>query len=322
MTVITMADQLQKSILQTLAFWDIFDQPLTKEELYHRLFNTDNTDFRIEYTNFFQQLEQLEPLPQFEHKDGFYFLPGRAKIVDIRQLKVKLIEQKMKIARRGIKKLSKIPFVRAVFVCNTVAMGIVDEDSDIDVLIIVRKGRIWLARFLATLTLSLFGLRRTKTKIKNKICLSFYLTDDSLNLEKIAIKDDLYLIYWLDSLVPIYDPENLQQSVLKANSWVKKYLLNGLRGYVETRLIASIPQRIKKLLEKMWGGGYGDLIEKQAKGIQQAKMKMNYQSVQNENDTRVVVSDNMLKFHETDRREEYKRMWIERCEKISNSPNF
>lgn len=303
-----MTTQLQRSILQTLAFWDIFEHPLTKEELYHRLYYTDNTDFRIGYTDFIQQLEQLE------YKDGFYFLPGRKEIVSKRQLKVKLIEQKMKIAKRGIKKLSKIPFVRAVFVCNTVAMGFADENSDIDVLIIVKKGRIWLARFLATLALSLFGLRRTKRRIKDRICLSFYLADDNLNLEKITIKDDIYLIYWLDNLIPVYDHEELHQSVLDANRWVKRYLPNGMRAWVGANGRSPV-QRIKKLFEKMWGGKYGDLLEKQAKAIQRAKMKRNYQSAQNENDTRVIVSDSMLKFHETDRREEYKKLWLEKCEK-------
>lgn len=296
---------LHKSILQTLAFWDIFFHPLTKEELYEMLYGVDKQI--LDYTDFINELHRFFEQGMVGCQDGFCFLPGREKIVDIRQLKVKLIEQKMKIARRGIKKLAKAPFVRAVFVCNTVAMGFADEDSDIDVLIIVKKGRIWLARFLATLALSLFGLRRTKTKIKNKICLSFYLSDDSLNLEKIAVKDDIYLIYWIDNLIPVYDPENLHQSFLNANRWVSKYLPNGLRAYM---LGAYCNTPIRKLFEKMWSGSYGDLMEKQAKAIQLAKMKRNYQSAQNAGDTRVVVSDSMLKFHEMDRREEYRDKWL------------
>lgn len=317
-----MSKQIQKSIIQTLAFWDIFEYPLTSLELYYRLFSIDSTDLKLDYTDFLNELERITSLPgAVERSRGFYFLPGREKNVDIRQLKVKLVEEKMKIAKRGIKKLAKIPFVRAVFVCNTTAMGVPDEDSDIDVLVIVRKGRIWLVRFLAILILSLFGLRRTKTKIKNRICLSFYVADDSLNLEKIAIKDDVYLIYWIDSLIPVYDPDNLHQGVLKANQWVKKYSPNGFT--LSNNCILSYGQNrfppkagfdgVKKFLERMWVGSYGDLIEKQAKGIQQAKMKMNYTSVQNQQDTRVVVSDEMLKFHETDRREEYREKWLSRC---------
>jgi hypothetical protein len=66
----------------------------------------------------------------------------------------------------------------------------------------------------------------------------------------------------------------------------------------------------------MWEGKYGDLIEGQAKGIQQAKMKFNFGSVQNAGDTRVVINDKMLKFHEKDRRVEYRDEWIKKCKNL------
>lgn len=315
-----MNDKFQKSILQTLAFWDIFDYPLTKEELYHGFLNTDNTDLKVDYAKFLSELESLPGV--VERGQGFYFLPDREEIVGIRQSKVKLLEQKLKIARRGIKKLASVPFVRAVFICNTLAMGFPDENSDIDVFIIVKKGRIWLARILATLMLSLFRLRRTKIKIENRICLSFYVSDDNLNLEKIAISQpDIYLVNWINNLIPVYDPNNLHQSFLQANKWAGRYFVNGLQTYEISEKLKVKSEKIgeffKRFFERVWNGAYGDLIEAQAKGIQLAKMKMNYMSVQNENDTRVIVSDNMLKFHETDKREEYKRQWKQRCEKLN-----
>ena len=166
-----------------------------------------------------------------------------------------------------------------------------------------------------------------KRKIKNRICLSFYVADDSLNLEKVAIENDssaealakvdIYLMYWLAQLIPFYDPENLLSSLQKANNWVSKFLPNAFQPY---NLIVKFKvgehgfgYKLKNFFEKVWQGGYGDMIESQAKGAQQAKMKMNYMSVQNANDTRVVINDKMLKFHESDRREEYKRAWLERC---------
>lgn len=305
-----MEDNLKQSILKTLSYFDIFDYPLTSEELYRWLFEYDNKN---SYSFFLNQLQQLQHLEQFEHKNGYYFLQGKESNVAKRESRVKFFEKKMKIAKKGIKKISWIPFVRAVFVCNTMASSAITEDSDIDVFIIVRNGRIFLARLLVTFVLSLFRLRRTKKKIKNKICLSFYVTDNNLNLKNIAIEElDVYLMYWIDQLIPVYDPENLHKNIRKENEWIKKYLPNSLQEYSLVEKWKVQNNKIKKIFEKMWGGNYGDLLESQSKGIQKARMKMNQSSLQNEDDTRVVISDKMLKFHENDRREEYREKWLKR----------
>lgn len=308
---------LQSSILKTLAYFDIFNYPLTKEELFRFLYN-DSLE-NIEYPEFINQLQHLEQLHHFQHRDGLYFLPSREEIVADRQNKVKIMDKKLKIASRGIKKIASVPFVRAVFVCNTLSGPGLDDDSDIDVFIIVKNRRLWLTRLLVTLKLSFFRLRRTKHKIKNRICLSFYLSDYNLNLEKIAIKDDIYLVYWLAQLIPFFDPENFYEILIGANKWVEKYLVNysdSRYQIADNKYFGRVIKFIKKTLEKMWTGGYGDLLEGQAKGIQQAKMKLNFGSVQNAGDTRVVINDKMLKFHEKDRRVEYRQSWMIKCKEL------
>jgi len=313
-----MDEKLKKSVLQTLAYFDIFDCPLTSEELYHFLWQPD---VESKYTEFVNQLQQLEHFEHLQHQKGFYFLQGREKIVGGRQKRVKFVEEKMKIARRGIKKLRWLPFVRSVFVCNTVASAGVTEESDVDVFIIVRKGRLWLTRLLVTLILSLFRLRRNKIKVKNKICLSFYTVDNCLNLKDVAIEgNDIYLMYWLAQLIPVYDPDNLLNNIQKENEWVKEYISSAFEPYdilYRWEVVDSKSSRgVKIFFEEMWSGGYGNMLNKQAKSVQLSKMKKNLESVQNEKDTRVVISDERLKFHENDRRREYREKWLETCQRL------
>ena len=185
----------------------------------------------------------------------------------------------------------------------------------------MKSGRIWLARAIVSIVLSVFGLRRSRRKIKNKICLSFYVTDNSLDLSNVAIKQpDIYLAYWLEQLIPVYDPNNLRKELLKQNAWVKSYLKrfgNDYDLFSNWKVKDSDwSNKIKSLGEAFWGKGYGNLIENQAKGMQKARMKMNVSSVQNEKDTRVVVNDNMLKFHENDKREEFKKTWLLKCNQL------
>lgn len=321
-----MDEKLKLSIFKTLAYFDVFGYALTKEELWRYLISgfPDNSDLRMTYTDFVRMLDENDSLHCVaERSRGFYFLPGREENVAARQRAVKWFEEKMKIAKRAVKKIRWVPFLRAVFVCNTLAGPGLKEESDIDVFIIARRGRIWLARFLATLVLKFFRLRTFKNKTKDKVCLSFYVTDDNLNLSKIALDEDLsgvalaktdvYLMYWLAQLIPIYDPDNLRSSIQRANQWVEKYLHSAFVPYeLSERLRVSndaVSKFVKNLLEKIWGGSYGDLMEKQAREAQKIRIKTNYDAAG------IIVSEQMLKFHENDRRAEYRELWREKCKK-------
>ena len=175
-------------------------------------------------------------------------------------------------------------------------------------------------RWWATITLKLFGLRTSRKRMKDKICLSFYVVEDNLNLSSVTIEQpDIYFMYWLEQLMPMYDPENYLEKIYRANSWVKKYLPNAFGGY---KMFAKyelkdgkVSGKIKTLLEKMWAGAYGNLIENQAEGIQRTRLKMSFSNLDKEDGTKVILDDKMLKFHENDRRQEYKNKWEENCKK-------
>jgi len=71
---------------------------------------------------------------------------------------------------------------------------------------------------------------------------------------------------------------------------------------------------IKNFFEKIWQGGYGDLMEKQAKSLQETKFKLSSRNFENK-DKKVILNDKMLKFHENDRRKKYQQQWLENCKK-------
>ena len=280
---------------------------MTREELYRWLWQPGH----MSYSAFVTALDTQD---QFLSVHGYYMLPGRDVLVQKRAQTVPFVAQKMAIAKKATKKMRWIPFVRAVFLCNTVASGGVSEESDIDVFIIVRKGRMWLTRFLVTFIVGLFGLRRNKRQVANRICLSFYVTDDNLDLSYVALASpDIYLMYWVYQLVPLYDPEAVLDDIHHNNSWIQKYIPHGAREYqlVDQYRTENMPiqKHVKRFFEQVWGGSYGTWLEQQAKGVQQQKMKWNTDSVQEKNNTHVVVSDKMLKFHENDRREKYRDAW-------------
>ena len=317
---------LRQSILNTLAYFDLADYPLTKEELFSFLWSdsaTASTDKQPPNTNYSDFLNALTDL-NLDSKFGYYFLPGREKIVEERRRKLLISEQKLKIARRAAKLIRSIPFLKAVFVCNTAGSAQANEDSDIDFFIVTEKNRIWITRLLVTFVLELFRLRRTGKRVKNKICLSFYVTVYSLDLANLRVADDdIHFAYWLNQMLPIFDPENYYLKFLQANSWTKVYLPNidvSFRAYGchlpltkrEREGVAEIGRfgKIwKKVWEKMWEGSYGDLIDLQAKKIQLAKIKFSGKPIDRGADKGVVISDSVLKFHEKDTRIAYREAW-------------
>ena len=315
-----MNENLEKSIIQTLAFFSIFNHPLTADELFRFLWKSPN----ISYNKFLQELDEVKSGNNlsFGCKYSFYYLKNKEEEIDIRRNKTVDNDFKRNIALRASKKLRYVPFVKAVLLCNNSSFEMAGVSSDIDVAIIIKNGRLWLGRLLATVLLSVFRLRRNKKRTTNRICLSFYTVDTNLDFSQLAItKPDIGLIYWIAQFSSIYDPDNLNNKILQSNQWLKEYLpnifdnnLSGDGSLLDNRF-SSI---WKKFWETAWSGSYGDLLEGQAKSIQKLKMRRNLHSVQDEPDTRVVINDKMLKFHENDRREEYKQKWEQNILKISN----
>lgn len=304
-------DQIGRAIRQTLNYFDLFDFPLTREELFRFLWQT-----RIEYWEFCDFLARSDRLSPYTTKFGYYFLPGREEIVEARRRALVPSEQKLRQVQRSLWLLRSIPFLRAIFVCNSVGTETARGESDIDLFIITEKGRIWLVRFFANFILRLFGRRTYGDKQKNRLCLSFFADTENLNLfSRRAVEEDIHFIYWLQFMVPIFDQAGCYEKFFRANEWVKQYLPNvkisSDREEVQMRKIGSIFGRIwKKIWEIMWQSGYGDLLEKQAKNFQIQKMKLSLKEKAKVADNGVILSDGIIKLHEKDTRKVIKEKWL------------
>lgn len=299
-----MDQNIAKSILATICFFDLFDYPLTLVEIRKYLLA-----FGVFQLSFSALKEQLETAAWFKdkisHRDGFYFLSDREILVDIRRRRYAFGLKKIDLAIKAAKWIRFLPFVKMVALCNNIGSVNIKERSDIDLFIVVKQGRIFLSRLLVTAVVSWLGLRRHGSKIANRLCLSFYLADDDLNLEKIAVGgENVYLIYWLANIMPIYN-RHIYDRLLAQNRWLLDRLPFWRPKKVSVDWLAADDfwSRFFRLaFEFLLTDGLGGLCERWAKRIQLWKMSFNKKSLAGFNDGRVVVSDRMLKFHENDRR--------------------
>ncbi|OIO46064.1 MAG: hypothetical protein AUJ28_03135 [Parcubacteria group bacterium CG1_02_37_51] len=303
-------------ILATISYFNIFSYPLTAWQCYHWLYLGNNKNLSIpDYQEFETVLKSMVVDQTLGGADGFYFLPGKEKNIRLRQHRYMLAEFKYQKAIRAAKILRCLPHIKYIAVCNTLAYNNAHEDSDIDLLIITNKKHIWAARLWSVLVMSILGRRPTIKTAQDKICLSFFLNEDSLDLHDIQIEHDVYLLYWLVQLVPIYDPLQMHKQLLQANDyWLKPslpnyfvYQTNDVR-VVKKQPLCLIIKFVLSLLF-IWPGS-----ETVLKRIQFAILPTRLKNIVNK-DKRVIMNDQMLKFHDHDKREQYRDKFIEQIQK-------
>jgi len=309
-----MTKELEQSILQTLRYFDIARYPLTKEELFRFLWQPPP----VKYVDFLEQLnESLATLNcPWQEKGGYYFLFGHEDAVEQRRTELVISAKKLKKARFAVKFIANVPFLKAIFVCNSVGREAAKQDSDIDLLILTTLGRLWIVRFFTNFILKIFGLRTSGFKQCDKICLSFYLSTDGLDLAQWRISnDDIHLAYWITQMVTIYDPENFYERFITANTWIKFFLPNITATKVFDSIAVNntiIGRTWKTIWEKMWGNTYGNMIEDNARALQWHALKLSVKDRAEKPEKGVVINNQIIKLHENDRREWYRDEWKKR----------
>lgn len=315
-----MTTTMYQSILATLVYFDLIEYPLTEEELYYFLWQTS-----LPYASFKNELQKIvQNHSEIEEQWGFYFLKGRRSIIERRRERTVTSEKLLKKAFRAAKYIRSVPFLKAVFVCNSVGGEVATAKSDVDFLIITSPGRIWIVRFFTNLLLRVLRLRTYGNHEAGRICLSFYLDTNHLDLAPHRVRDDdIHFAYWLHQMLPLYDPEGWYSALIKANTWTQKYLPNYTLQFTLTSTEKIKNSRagtvLKKILQKMWEGNYGTLIENEAQKLQWHKLKLSLKEKSRVPDQGVVIKEGILKFHEHDTRKEYYEKWSTNYQKLLTS---
>jgi len=318
-----MFTDLEKAIIATLVYFDIFDFPLTAFEIWQWLWlEPKRTDSHSYYSVRKNLRENHNLIRLIDSQDGFYFLKNRERIVGLRLENYKVAERKFKKARRFIKILRLAPFIKMVAVCNSLAFSNAGDYSDIDFFIITQKKRIFLARLWANFLPKILGRRPTKSDTQDKLCFTFFISEDKLNIEDLQCNHpDIYLAHWVTQIFPIYDPYKLYQAFIKNNVWVAKYFPNFRHNDMNDR--RKVGKNFFVRLSCFFIGlGYrsfwGDWQETIARKFQLFFLPYHLKKLANQ-DTRVVISDQVLKFHDNDRRTKFKEMYEEKMVKVTGN---
>lgn len=304
---------LAQSIFRTISYFDLAQFPLTKEEFWRYLWQPPKGGAE----DFFTAL--AVGVPFLEEKYGYYFLRGQGARVERRRRAAAPTDMKLAKAQRAARLISVVPFLRAVFVCNSVGREVAKPESDIDFFIVAETGRLWIVRFFSNIILRLFGLRTYGRRRQDRVCLSFFVDRAHLDLSPWRVApDDVHFAYWILQMAPVYDPSGIYQAFLGANGWLRNYLPNALPHFST----AVSPPRLtlgsiwRRGWERLWRGTYGDLIESQARAIQQSLLSHSVKNKAGEKNFGVIIQTGIVKLHENDARRSYRSAWLEKINEV------
>jgi hypothetical protein len=202
---------LRRAIARTLAYADIFDHALRLDEIHRYLIGHRASHATVE-----SALARDESLRAVVERSGeWYHLRGRSQIVDIRRRRNEASTRLWPAARRYARVIAALPLVRFVAVTGALSMDSAEADSDIDLFVLTRPGRLWTARLLI-LAVVRFAATRGVT-----LCPNFLLsTDRALLTER-----NVFTAHELAQMVPIA-PAQDGDRLRAANEWTRELLPN------------------------------------------------------------------------------------------------
>lgn len=210
-------------------------------------------------------------------------------------------------AQKYIRHLSWIPGIRMIAIVNSLSMYATHKDSDIDLFIVCEPWMIYFVRLFSTFILWKKWVWRKGDAIRENFCLSFFITSQSPDLSEIALENDIYLYYWIYYMKPIYEKNDTYLDFLQANSWVEvdseqlqknnKYLQESSTKYKYSTMSPYSLQFFKYLntLIRFFVHPY----------TQRSYRKLWMPSG-------VIISDSILKFHNSDRRQKVRDAILEK----------
>ncbi len=290
---------MPQGIIKTIYWFDLFNYPLTPRELWR---------YSPVKQSFKEVLAQL-PTNGLASQDGFYCLPARQEIIISRHERYNIADQKFKRALKAAWWFGRLPWIKLVALANQIGAHNMRAAGDLDFFIVTSPRRLWLARFFLNSVLTVLNLRPTSRKSNNTLCLSFWVASDNLDLSNYRLARDPYFRYWLAGLTPLLNRDATYEKLIAANGWLTQELPNW-------QPLTTLPRRNLKATTKRAPHNIFNFLENWAKKFQLAILPRALKAAANQ-DTRVVINDNVFKAHLTDRRQEFLDKFQSNLEKLT-----
>lgn len=225
---------MEESIINTLAYFDIFDYPLTFAEI------KKFSNFELDITD--DQLHDvIDSISIIQEANGYYYLIGRQEITIKRSERASISIQKFAKARIIAKILSYVPTIEYIGVSGSLSMNNASHSDDIDLFFVTKRKTLWLSRIIVNSILLLTRQKRSKNgkSVRDKICPNMFVDVGSLSFS--GKRRSLYTAHEIVQLKTLFDKNDTHSLLFYKNKWIQDFFPNLIFPKV-----TSLSQRSKK----------------------------------------------------------------------------
>lgn len=229
---------LQKDIISLLLYGEIFQYPMTLEEL---SLVHDRSDVK-------SAIDELVTSDLVHQCDGYYYVFDASNKINAR---IRSNENARKAMPKAIKIgqfIQRFPFVEGVGISGSLSKGVLDQDGDFDYFIITRPNRLWIARTLLILYKKIFLFNSRKN-----FCLNYFIDSDHLEIEE----RNLFTATEIATLIPVCG--NAMSDFQQANVWIESH---GKKFSKSQPAFESVRKTwVSRVMERLFNGRFGERID-------------------------------------------------------------
>jgi hypothetical protein len=234
----------QQNILKVLAYFDVFNYPLTAVEINSFLLAP------VDYLHFNQQLELLITEKIIFKSGDFYSLKKDHLLVERRCKGNEFAKKQMITAAKAASILSHFPYVRALAISGSLSKNYSDEKADVDFFIITAPNRLWIARTIMHLFKKLSFLAGKE----NWFCMNYYIDESMMEIPEKNIFTAMEIV----TMIPMYGHETFP-AFYTNNQWTKDYFPG--KEVINCKSLESKKGFFARSVEKIFNGKTGNAID-------------------------------------------------------------
>lgn len=237
---------IERSIIKVLAYFDLFNYPVTKEEVVFFL------DSPMPEAPVQQALDALVDAGIIFRLNTFYSLQNEWALAERRIKGNGNAESLLITAHKVSRFLFRFPYVRGIGISGSLSKKFADEKADIDFFIITKANRLWIART----AMHLFKKLTFLVGKQHWFCMNYYIDEKALQIEE----HNIFTAMELTTLIPVYG-NGTMDSFFHSNQWATYYFPNYIHRNTGQKKRPTKHSFFKRVLEGLFNNRLGERLD-------------------------------------------------------------